>query len=56
MPPGGGGGGGGGGGVAASGDMACLVCFVNQLFINPGIPSHHASFFSTNSATNVDAF
>ena len=37
--------GGGGWGVgAAPGDMACLVCFVNQLFINLGIPSDHASF------------
>ena len=30
--------------VAAPGDMPCLVCFVNQLFINLGIPSDHASF------------
>ena len=45
MPPGGG----GGGGVAAPVDMACLVCFVNQLFINLGILSDHASFL--NSAT-----
>ena len=43
MPPEGGGGV-GGGGVAEPGDMGCLVCFVNQLFINLGIPSHHVSF------------
>ena len=42
MPPGGGG---GGGGVAAPGDMACRVCFVNELFINLGI-----------QCNNVDAF
>ena len=41
MPPGGGG---VGGVFAAPGDMGCLVCFVNQLFINLGIPSDHASF------------
>ena len=29
---------------AAPGDMAFPVCFVNQLFINLGIPSDHASF------------
>ena len=34
---------------ATPGDMACLVCFVNQLFINLGILSDHASFL--NSAT-----
>ena len=31
---------------------ACLVCFVNQLFINLGIPANHDQrLFSTNSAT-----
>ena len=49
MPPEGGGGGGGGGGVDAPGDMTCLVCFVNQLFINLGIPSDHASFLHSAS-------
>ena len=49
------GGGGGGGGVAAPGDMACLACFVNQLFINLGIPSDHASRFH-KQCNNVDAF
>ena len=47
MPPEagvGGGGRGGGGGLPNQGAMGCLVCFVNQLFINLGIPSHHVSF------------
>ena len=35
---------------ATPGNMPCLVCFVNQLFINLGIPSHHC-LFSTNCAT-----
>ena len=47
--------GGGGGGVAAPGDMACFVCFVNQLFINLGIPSDHASFLH-KKCNNVDTF
>ena len=50
-----GGGGVGGGGVAAPGDMACLVCFVNELFINLGIPSDHVSFLH-KQCNNVDAF
>ena len=36
--------------LATPGDMPCLVCFVNQLFINLGIPSI-TCLFSTNSAT-----
>ena len=48
-------GGGGGGGVAAPGGMACLVCFANQLFINLGILSDHASFLH-KQYNNVDAF
>ena len=51
MPPGGG----GGGGVAAQGDMACLVWFVNQLFINLCIPSDHASFLH-KQCNNAYAF
>ena len=47
--------GGGGGGVATPGDMHCLVCFVNELFINLGIPSDHASFLH-KQCNNVDAF
>ena len=47
--------GGGGGGVAAQGDMACLVCFVNELFINLGIPSDHVSFLH-KQCNNADAF
>ena len=39
------GGGGGGGVFATPGDMACRVCFVNELFINLGI-----------QCNNVDAF
>ena len=49
------GGGGGGGGVAAPGDMACLVRFVNELFINLGILSDHVSFLH-EQRNNVDAF
>ena len=45
----------GGGGVATPGDMPCLVCFVNELFINLGIPSDHASFLH-KQCNNVDAF
>ena len=40
---------------ATPGDMPCLVCFVNQLFINFGIPSDHASFLH-KQCNNVDAF
>ena len=43
------------GGVATPGDMHCLVCFVNELFINLGIPSDHASFLH-KQCNNVDAF
>ena len=42
---------GGGGGVVTPGDMPCLVCFVNQLFI----PTDHASFLH-KQCNNVDAF
>ena len=48
------GGGGRGGGVAALGDMPCLVCFVNELFINLGIPSDHTSFLH-KQCNNFDA-
>ena len=48
----GGGGGGGGGGLP---NMACLVCFVNELFINLGIPSDHMSFLH-KQCNNVNAF
>ena len=48
-------GGGGGGGGGAPGDMACLVCVVNELFINLGIPSDHVSFLH-KQCNNVDAF
>ena len=50
MPRGGGGGGGGKGGGGTPGDMPCLVCFVNELFI---ILAYHpiTCLFSTNSAT-----
>ena len=40
---------------AAPGDIPCLVCFVNQLFINLGIPSDHVSFLH-KLCNNVDAF
>ena len=52
MPRGKGGGGGEGGTL---GDMPCLVCFVNELFINLGIPSDHVSFLH-KQCNNVDAF
>ena len=45
---------GGGGGVAALGDMPCLVCFVNELFINLCIPSDHTSFLH-KQCNNFDA-
>ena len=45
---------GGGGGGAEPGDMPCLVCFVNELFINLGIPSDHVSFLYKH-CNSVDA-
>ena len=44
-----------GGGGGTPGDMPCLVCFVNQLFINLGIPFDHTSFLHKHCNT-VDAF
>ena len=43
------------GGGETPGDMPCFVCFVNELFINLGIPSDHVSFLH-KQCNNVDAF